>query len=308
MSRIFVTGAAGYLGSEIVKYFIENTDHEIICLDNLLFNQKFCNEGKRVQNLIGDVRDENLMRKVLKKVDIIFPLAAYVGAPICKKYPKETEEVNFLSIKKMCEILDKDQQVIMPITNSGYGVGEKDAFCDENSPLNPISLYGRTKVDAEKVVMDRENSISFRLATVFGVSERMRVDLLVNNFTYIATHKKYLELFEPHFRRNYIHIHDICRAFKFGIDNFSILKSDIYNLGLSEANLTKFQLCEEIKKVINDFEFKVIEEGEDEDKRDYFVSNKKIENKGFKATTKLENGIKQLYEYYKNNNVVNSNV
>ena len=175
----------------------------------------------------------------------------------------------------MSENLSKNQMVLMPVTNSGYGVGKKDKFCTEESPLNPISLYGRTKVAAEKIIMERENSISFRLATVFGVSDRMRVDLLVNNFTYIAYTEKFLKLFEPHFRRNYIHLNDVVEGFVFGIKNFDLLKSEIYNLGLSEANLTKQQLCEEIQKIITDFKFEISKDGFDADKRDYFVSNEK---------------------------------
>ena len=188
----------------------------------------------------------------------------------------------------------------MPVSNSGYGIGEKNSFCDETSPLKPISLYGKTKVEAEKIIMERDNSISFRLATVFGPSERMRVDLLVNNFTYIAFFEKYLKLYEPHFRRNYIHIEDIANAFIFALKNFDDLKGEVYNLGLSDANLTKDQLCKKIKDHISDFVYEVSLEGEDEDKRDYFVSNKKIENKGFKAKTSLDKGIKQLIKIYSN--------
>jgi len=196
----------------------------------------------------------------------------------------------------------------MPVTNSGYGIGKKDEMCDENSPLNPISDYGQTKVRAEKIIMERENSISFRLATVFGTSERMRVDLLVNNFTYIAVKDKFLKLYEPHFRRNYIHLLDVVGGIKFAIENFDNLRGNIFNLGLSEANLTKEQLCIEIKKIIEDFEFEISEDGKDEDKRDYFVSNKKIEQKGFKATHSLQNGIKELKEYYLGGNTIFKNI
>ena len=186
----------------------------------------------------------------------------------------------------------------MPVTNSGYGIGKKDEMCDENSPLNPISLYGQTKVNAEKIIMERENSVSFRLATVFGTSDRMRVDLLVNNFTYIAVKKKFLLLYEPHFRRNYVHLLDVVGGIKFAIKNFSDLKGNIFNLGLSEANLTKEQLCKKIQSIIDDFKFEISKDGKDEDKRDYFVSNEKIEKKGFKATHSLEEGIKELKNYY----------
>ena len=240
---------------------------------------KFLNTRDNVEFVKGDVRERDLYKELINKSDVIIPLAGLVGAPLCDKYPKETEEVNFEAIKFMSENLSKNQMVLMPVTNSGYGVGKKDKFCTEESPLNPISLYGRTKVAAEKIIMERENSISFRLATVFGVSDRMRVDLLVNNFTYIAYTEKFLKLFEPHFRRNYIHLNDVVEGFVFGIKNFDLLKSEIYNLGLSEANLTKQQLCEEIQKVITDFKFEISKDGFDADKRDYFVSNEKIEKR-----------------------------
>ena len=298
MINILITGGAGYIGSYLVKLLRKNINYKITCLDNLTFEQSFQPKSENVINVEGDVRDEKLMSELIRKNDYFIPLAAYVGAPLCKKFPKETEEINLKAVNFMCGKLSKEQKVIMPVTNSGYGVGEKDSFCDETSPLKPLSLYGRTKVMEEDAIMQRENSISFRLATVFGVSDRMRIDLLVNNFTYIATFKKKLEIFEPHFRRNFIHVDDIAKAFDFSIKNFDVLKNEIYNLGLSEANLTKEQLCSTIKKVIPDFNYQIVPEGEDPDKRDYFVSNKKIESKGFKACFQLEDGIKELNEYY----------
>tara|TARA_Y100000992_G_scaffold301932_1_gene274228 strand:+ start:738 stop:1667 length:930 start_codon:yes stop_codon:yes gene_type:complete len=301
--KLLVTGGAGYIGSYIIKNF-DKVDEikEITSLDNLFFNQNFYNKSSKIKNVKGDVRDKSLMNKLYKSHDIIIPLAALVGAPLCKKYPNETEEINFHAIDDMCKEISKSQIVIMPVSNSGYGIGEKDKFCDEKSPLNPISLYGKTKVEAEKVIMQRSNSVSFRLATVFGVSDRMRIDLLVNNFTYIAFFKKYLEVFEPHFRRNYVHISDIFGAFKFSISNFENVKGEIYNLGLSEANLTKEQLCKKIQNIIHDFKYVISKTGTDEDKRDYFVSNEKIESRGFKATFKLENGIKELIKLYSDPN------
>ncbi len=202
------------------------------------------------------------------------------------------------AIKQMCENISKNQRIIMPVSNSGYGIGEKDQFCDEKSPLNPISIYGKTKVRAEEEILNREMSISFRLATVFGVSPRMRTDLLVNNFTYIALFKNYLKLYEPHFRRNYIHLGDIINGFEFSIKNFETMKGEIYNLGLSNANLTKEQLCERIKMQIKDFNYEIDLEGEDEDKRDYFVSNEKIEKLGFQTEYELDMGISELINYY----------
>ena len=310
--NILITGSSGYIGSKLVEKLLDKNLNKIYCIDNLMFNQKSNLENHpnnpKIDFINGDVRDINLLKPILKKVDLIIPLAALVGAPLCAKMPKETEEINFLAIKNLCKVLSKDQRVIMPVTNSGYGIGKKDEVCDEKSPLNPISLYGKTKVQAENEVMNRENSISFRLATVFGVSQRMRTDLLVNNFTYVATKEKYLKLYEPHFRRNYIHVLDVINGFNFGIDNFDKLKNNIFNLGLSEANLTKEQLCNEIKKVITDFNFEISNDGFDEDKRDYFVSNQKVEKLGFKAQVPLKKGITELFEYFKNTkNTFNNN-
>ena len=305
--RLLITGGAGYIGSFITKKFLTlNNINSITCIDNLFFKQEFKNKSKKIKNIVNDVRDKNKMIELYKSHDIIIPLAALVGAPICKKYPKETEEINFKVVDHICKNLSASQIVIMPVSNSGYGIGEKDKFCDEKSPLKPISLYGKTKVQAENAIMQRENSVSFRLATVFGVSDRMRIDLLVNNFTYIAFFEKYLEIFEPHFRRNYIHISDIYNAFKFSINNFDKVNGEIYNLGLSEANLTKEQLCKEIQKIIPEFKYVISNTGTDEDKRDYFVSNEKIERKGFKATFKLENGIKELVNLYSSSSFVAS--
>lgn len=296
--KILITGGAGYIGSKLVKSLSNNKEYKVIVIDNLMFDQKFLNTSDNVEFIKGDVRERDLYKKLINNCDAIIPLAGLVGAPFCDKYPKETEEVNYEAIKFMSENLSKNQMLLMPVTNSGYGIGKKDKFCTEESPLNPISLYGKTKVAAEKIIMERENSISFRLATVFGVSDRMRVDLLVNNFTYIAFTEKFLKLFEPHFRRNYIHLNDVVEGFVFGLKNFDLLKSEIYNLGLSEANLTKQQLCEEIQKIITDFKFEISKDGFDADKRDYFVSNEKIEKKGFKAKTLLSDGIKELVEYF----------
>lgn len=308
--KILVTGGLGYIGNVLIKKLLNESQYLITCLDNCMFDQSISDDLKKnnkFEFVNGDVCDHNLVKKIVSDKDIIIPLAALVGAPLCKKYPEKTSAVNLEAIKFLKSVVSKDQKIILPVTNSGYGIGKKDEFCDEKSPLNPISLYGRTKVEAEKEVMDRENSISFRLATVFGPSPRMRIDLLVNNFTYLAFKEKYIKLFEPHFRRNYIHVEDVASGFVFAIKNFQKLKGEIFNLGLSEANLTKEELCKEIKKIITDFNYDISLDGEDPDKRDYFVSNKKIENLGFKAKISVNHGIQQLVEMYSNKNFNFSN-
>ena len=301
--KILVTGGMGYLGNILIPELLKK--HHVTCVDNLFFNQKINAELIKKNNFLflkEDVNNKKFMNSIVKNYDAIIPLAAIVGAPLSNKLKKLTKFTNLESVKNLCKNLSKDQLIIMPVTNSGYGVGKADSLCDEKSPLNPMSIYGKTKVDAEKIVMDRENSISFRLATVFGPSFRMRTDLLVNNFTYIAYKKKYLELFEPKFRRNYIHINDVANGFIFGLENFRKLKGQVYNLGLSSANLTKEQLCKKIQKLVNGFTYKIIYGKKDEDQRDYFVSNKKIEKKGFIARQSLEKGIKQLLKLYSQKN------
>ena len=247
----------------------------------------------------GDVRDRKLISSLLKSYDIIFPLAALVGAPLCKKKPDEAKSVNYDSIMTMLKDLSKDQQVIMPTTNSAYGTGDKNNFCDENSPLNPISQYASEKVEVEKALMSRENSISLRLATVFGMSPRMRLDLLVNDFTYRAVYDGALVLFEGHFKRNYIHVRDVSRAFIHSLDNFSTMKNNVYNIGLSDANLSKIELCEEIKKIIKNFYFIEASNQKDPDQRNYIVSNDKIEKTKFNPLYKLSSGIEELIKGYK---------
>jgi nucleoside-diphosphate-sugar epimerase len=303
MNRILVTGGAGYIGSYLVKKLI-NLKFNVTVIDNLMFNQKnnFFIKKNNLNFINGDVRDKKLVKEYVNKNDIIIPLAGIVGAPLSEKMPAETKQVNENAIRYMSSICSKDHLIIMPVSNSGYGIGKKNKFCDEKSPLKPISLYGRTKVAAEKIIMRRKNSISFRLATVFGVStERMRTDLMVNNFTYLAFKKKKFKLYQPNFRRNFIHISDISKAFIFSIKNFEKLKGNIFNLGLNKANLTKLDLCKKIKIFLPKFEFVISYDQTDPDQRDYFVSNKKINNNGFEAKYSLDKGIKELIKYYKNN-------
>ena len=298
--NILITGGAGYIGSSLATFLlsknynvtvIDTLKYSKISLSHLLINKNF-------KFVYGDVRNKKLLKKLINENQIIIPLAALVGAPLCEKNKKLAKEINLKNIEFIVKNLSKKHQILYPTTNSGYGIGLKNKFCDENSPLNPISLYGRTKVDAEKIVHKFDNSICFRLATVFGVSYRMRSDLLVNNFVYRAIKFKKLDLFEPNFRRNFIHIHDVVRAFYFAIKNFKRLRGNIYNLGLSNANLSKLMLAKIIKKEIKNLKITIVKNKKDPDKRDYYVSNRKIEKKGFKPIVNLSDGVKELNQYF----------
>ena len=251
MKKILVTGGAGYIGSKLVTKLLNN-NYEVTVIDILKYSSKSLNHLFNNENfhfIKGDVRNRKLMKKLIKKNEFIIPLAALVGAPLCEKYKKEAISVNLNSIKYLMQLISKNKnKIIYLTTNSGYGVGEKNKYCDENTPLRPISLYGRTKVAAEREIMKRKNSIGFRLATVFGYSYRMRTDLLVNNFVYKSIKEKKLKIFEPHFRRNYIHINDVVDGIIYSMRNFNRLKSNVYNLGLSSANLTKYVLAKKIKR------------------------------------------------------------
>jgi nucleoside-diphosphate-sugar epimerase len=301
MKKILITGGAGYIGSKLATKLI-NQNYKVTVIDILKFSSKSLNHlfnNKNFTFIKADVRNKKLMNSLVKKNDFIVPLAALVGAPLCEKNKKEAIAVNLNSIKYLMKTISKkNKKIIYLTTNSGYGVGEKNKFCDESSPLNPISLYGRTKVQAEKIVMNYKNSVGFRLATVFGYSYRMRTDLLVNNFVFNSLYDKKLTLFEPHFRRNYIHINDVVDGIIYSINNFAKLRSNVYNLGLSSANLTKYKLAQKIKKELKFLKIKIVHNKKDPDQRDYFVSNKKIEKKGFKAKTSIEEGISELIKVF----------
>lgn len=296
MSNILVTGGAGYIGSTLVPALL-NKKHKVTVIDNFMYDQISLATSIRDKNfeiILGDVRDESLMKKLVSKADIIIPLAAIVGAPACDKDPVTAQSINKDSILWLLKQLSKSQQIIMPTTNSAYGSGGKNNFCDENSPLNPLSLYARDKVMVEKSLLEHENSTSFRLATVFGISPRMRLDLLVNNFTLRAITDGFVIVFEGHFKRNYIHILDVVQAFNLAIEKKGQFKGEIFNVGLSQANISKIELCQEIKKIVPDFLFLEAPLGKDPDQRNYIVSNKKIEALGFSPAVSLQEGLNEL--------------
>lgn len=299
--RLLVTGGAGYIGSILVPLLLSR-GYTVTVLDSLLHGQYSlldCCANPNFDFIKGDICDEGLMSELLPKFDIIIPLAAIVGGPACKINPTVTQLVNHDAHMKIVKKVSSAQKVIFPTTNSGYGIGAKDAYCTEESPLRPISEYGKTKVEVENAFLDKGNAITFRLATVFGVSPRMRMDLLVNDFVYRAFKDRFIILFEQHFRRNYIHIRDVANAFIFGLDNYKKMKGEPYNVGLSSANLTKKQLCEKIRQHVPEFFIHSSPIGEDPDKRDYIVSNEKIESLGWQANYTLDMGIQELLKGYK---------
>lgn len=297
MEKILVTGGAGYIGSTMVPKLLE-AGYKVTVIDNFYFNNYqsllTCCKNENFDVVEGDVRNEELMKTLVPNYDIIIPLAAIVGAPACEKDRIGAISTNFGQIKYINEIRSKHQMLLYPNSNSGYGVGQKDVYCTEETPLSPISLYGKTKVDAEKILLDSGNVITFRLATVFGISPRMRLDLLVNDFTYRALYDKFIILFEAHFKRNYIHVSDVSRAFIHGIHNFDRMKNNAYNVGLSSANLSKFELCQTIKKYLPHFTIETNEFSKDPDQRNYIVSNEKIEATGYMPDTDLDSGIQEL--------------
>ena len=294
--NILITGGAGYIGSVLTPTLLA-LGHEVTVLDNFYFGQNSLMDAchyDQFQVVRGDARDESLVKPLLAKADLIIPLAALVGVPLCNQDHIGTQTTNFEAIAMLCRLASKSQRIIMPVTNSGYGIGEKGKFCTEETPLRPISTYGITKVKAEEVVLQRENSISFRLATVFGLSPRMRLDLLVNDFVYRAVHDRAALIFEGHFKRNYIHIRDVVRVFVHGINHFEKMKGKPYNAGLEEANLSKLELCAVIKKHLPKFVYVEAPIGEDPDKRDYIVSNQRLLGTGFQTEWGLDRGIVEL--------------
>jgi nucleoside-diphosphate-sugar epimerase len=298
--NILVTGGAGYLGSIMVPDLLA-AGQKVTVLDNFMFKQVSLNHVCHHPNfkvVRGDIRSEATMAALLKDADVIIPLAAFVGAPQCALDPVGATSTNHDALVLMFKLLSKQQIVLMPTTNSAYGTGDENNFCTENSPLRPISLYAKEKVEIEKELMQHENAISFRLATVFGMSPRMRIDLLVNDFTYRAVNDRFVVLFEGDFKRNYVHVRDISRVFQHGIVKFEEMKGQIYNVGLSDANVSKKELCERIQRQIPGFVFLDAPVGKDPDQRNYVVSNEKIEATGFKTSVSLDAGIAELIKGY----------
>ncbi len=298
--RILITGGAGYLGSVMVENFLRQ-GFPVTVLDDFRYRQTsllhLCHDAK-FKIVKGDVRDQVVLRPLLKEAALIIPLAAIVGAPACDRHPQESRSINVGAIRLINKLRGKGQKVIFPVTNSGYGIGEKGIYCTEETPLNPVSVYGRQKVEAEKILREKGEVIAFRLATAFGVSSRMRVDLLVNDFTYRALRDRCIVLFEQHFKRNYIHVRDIARVFHFGLKNFARMKNEVYNVGLSSANLSKLELCRKIKEYLPDLVIIASEIGKDPDQRDYIVSNDKLERTGFHTRYTLDWGIRELIKAY----------
>lgn len=293
--RILITGGAGYIGSVLTPLLLKE-GYQVTVIDSLMFNQTsllHCFDYPDFCFVKGDASNEKLMSSLVKEADIIIPLAAIVGAPACDLLPEQSRMVNAGAIRIILKNLAPHQKLLYPNTNSGYGRGGLK-ICTETSPLNPLSLYGKLKVDSEREILETGQAISFRLATVFGLSPRMRLDLLVNDFTYRACKDHCITLFEEHFKRNYIHIQDVARAFLFGIQNFEKMKGQAFNVGLSDANLSKRELCEKIKQYIPDFVIQSAPIGKDPDQRDYIVLNEKLESLGWRPTKSLEDGIQEL--------------
>ncbi len=298
---ILVTGGAGYLGSVMVPMLLE-AGHRVTVLDNFVYRQAslagVCHHPK-FDVVDGDARLESIVKPLLKKCDVAIPFAALVGAPLSDRDPITATAVNRDAVVMLTKLLGKNQRVLFPNTNSGYGIGEENSMCTEESPLRPVSRYGRDKVEAERAVLERDDAVSFRLATVFGMSPRPRIDLLVNDFVYRAVTDRAVVLFESHFKRNYIHVRDVARAFLHGIENFAKMRGGAYNVGLSDTNISKRELCQRIQKHLPKFQFLEAAVGEDPDKRDYVVSNAKFEATGFRPKHSLDDGIGELIKGYR---------
>jgi nucleoside-diphosphate-sugar epimerase len=299
--RILVTGGAGYIGSMLTPALLARGWH-VTVLDTFASGEPYlahCCADPNFQAERGDARDMRVVEPLLREADVVIPLAALVGAPLCARDEVGATTLNRDAIVDLMKRVSRDQRVVYPTSNSGYGVGESNSYCTEESPLRPVSLYGRTKVDAESAVLATGRGISLRLATVFGMSPRMRLDLLVNDMTFRAVNDKAVVLFEAHFRRNYIHVRDVVKAFLHALDNYDKMRGEPFNVGLSEANLTKRQLCERISRHVPGFVWLEAPIGEDPDKRDYVVSNEKLEATGWSPDHGIDAGIQELIKGFR---------
>ncbi|NCA82410.1 MAG: SDR family oxidoreductase [Opitutae bacterium] len=297
--RVLITGGAGYLGSILAPTLLAR-GCAVTVVDSFLYGQTSlldCCADERFTVVRGDVRDERLMRPLLQKADVVMPLACLVGAPLCAQKPAEARAINLDAIVWLLKNASKSQRFISPTTNSGYGVGQAGVFCTEETPMNPVSLYGVLKVELEQALLEA-GAISLRLATVCGVSPRMRLDLLVNDFTYRAVTDRFVVLFEAHFKRNYIHVRDVARAFCHALDHFDAMQGQPYNVGLSDANLSKMELCLEIQKQVPEFTIMEAPVGKDPDQRNYIVSNAKIEATGYRPQVSIQRAIAELIQGY----------
>jgi nucleoside-diphosphate-sugar epimerase len=298
--KILITGGAGYIGSVLAPALLDK-GYGVTVLDSFMFKQASlaaCCINPKFELVRGDARDRSLVASLVNKVDVVIPLAALVGAPLCKMDPDAAVSINREAVRMLTELMSPDQYLLLPNTNSGYGVGEEGAFCTEDSPLRPISLYGTSKVEAELIALERTNSMTFRLATVFGMSPRMRTDLLVNDFVYRAITDRAIVIFEGHFKRNYIHVRDVGNAFIHGLSNFEAMRGKPYNVGLSSANLSKIELAQTIQAFVPGFTYLESPIGKDPDQRNYIVSNTRIEATGFTPQFSLEDGIQELIKGY----------
>lgn len=306
MADILITGGAGYIGSVLTPELLSR-GHKVTVIDNFLYKQSSlldCCRNKNFTVINGDARDEELIKKHIEGKDFIFPLAALVGFPLCDKDTVAAKTTNLDAVKLILKLRHPEQKIIFPCTNSGYGLGQGQEYCTEESPIDPISLYGKTKMAAEKAVLEAGNSLTFRFATLFGASPRMRTDLLVNDFTYRAVFDRSLIVFEGSFMRNYLHVRDAAGAFIFAMENFEKMKGRQYNCGLSDANLSKLELCEKIKQHLPSFMYLEAPVGTDPDKRNYLVSNERLESMGWRPSYTIDDGIEELikaYQMIKNN-------
>lgn len=298
---VLVTGGAGYLGSILCEHLLD-AGYCVTAVDNLMYGQnslfQLC-ANSRFEFVFGDVRDEGLMRSLVNKADVLIPLAAVVGAPACDKDPWLARSVNLEAVRLLNRLRSQSQLVVFPNTNSGYGTRSVDKYCTEDTPLDPISLYGQTKVQAEMELLESHNAITLRLATVFGMSPRMRLDLLVNHFVYAAVKDGYIVIFEKDFKRNYIHIRDVADCFVHCMENADQMVGRPYNLGLDAANLSKEELALKIKEYVPNLYVHYSEIGQDPDKRNYIVSNERLREAGFEAQRSLDDGIQELLKGYR---------